>query len=35
MILSGANCSVKMPVGGYGKDTDIEQRGAETVGGAE
>jgi hypothetical protein len=31
MIMSVVNCSVKMSVWGYGKDTDIEQEGTEAV----
>lgn len=35
MIMSVVNCSVKMSVWGYGKDTDIERGRAEAVGGLE
>jgi hypothetical protein len=35
MILSGVNCSVKMSVWGYERNTDIEQKGTESVGGVE
>jgi hypothetical protein len=35
MIMSVVNCSVKMSVWGYGRDTDIEQEGTESVGGIE
>ena len=35
MIMSVVNCSVKMSVWGYGKDTDIGQEGAGSVSGVE
>jgi hypothetical protein len=32
MILLGANCSVKIPVWGFGKDTGFKQEGTESAG---